>query len=865
MKNLKKVLSLVLALSMALSLMTVAFAADASDFKDYNEVKYDEAVDVMVAAGVFNGKDGNKFAPNDTLTREEAAKIVTYMMMGQKEADKLTTTVAPYADVAANRWSAGAIAWCTEKGILTGSNGKFYPTGKLTGLAFSKMLLVAMGYDAKIEKLEGNSWAINSATLAINNDLDKGMEKVSLSGNLTREQAAQMAFNAMKADLVDYENRGTEIKLSDGTTVIVGASKAATVENKDKDKDTIAKDAVLQFAEKYCRDLSKVVGTSEDDFGRPAVEWKYDKKSVGTYADEADYSYDGEVTRADLYGDVGKSIVEDLEDSTEAKAKLTVYSDGEKKVTDAKSGIKNFFDKNNTKSIGANSDLTGNGTRTEVYVDDDNAVTIVIINTYLVKATDDYNTKKETVAIEAVGTNAAPIKASTISSEDFNVSDVKEDDYLLITAAGSAASNKEIKSVEPAEVVTGTVNSYSAGKNVTVAGTKYEYAFKADTGSTNGTKVAYEIGEDTTIVTDKNGYILYVDEVTVAADKYVYISEIAEKGDFANSKTFVADAYFLDGTHKTIDVKDKYSNNDAVSKVTTGAWYAYSVNSSDKYTLTKLTAGNAENNTGSVKVSGTATLVENGKVSVGGSESGNIKANASTIFVVVDDDDVVTAYTGIAKVPTIKAKNADLTATYVLAKNASYAKYVFIDAGKASIDGATSASGDFIYLLKYDSTNKDSDKNDYYTYKAIVNGEEKTVNLGENFNASTTCNKLYTDVKYDDKGYVDSMNEVDANDDYTKVAEALTDASVEYADGVLTIAGTDFVVDSKINIYLIAADTNVKEDAGADYEVSANISANSLYTTLKEYNTRIDGTYYAQVNDDTDTLTNLYIYVNATV
>ncbi len=232
MKNLKKVLSLVLALSMALSLMTVAFAADASDFVDYDKVEYNEAVNVMVAAGVFNGKDGNKFAPNDTLTREEAAKIITYMMMGQKEADKLTTTVAPYADVAANRWSAGAIAWCTEQGILTGSNGKFYPTDKLTGLAFAKMCLVALGYDAKIEKLEGSSWAINSATLAINNDLDKDMEKVSLSGSLTREQAALMAFNTMKADLVDYENRGTEIKLSNGTTVIVGASKAEAVESK---------------------------------------------------------------------------------------------------------------------------------------------------------------------------------------------------------------------------------------------------------------------------------------------------------------------------------------------------------------------------------------------------------------------------------------------------------------------------------------------------------------------------------------------------------------------------------------------------------------------------------------------------------
>ena len=52
----------------------------------------------------------------------------------------------------------------------------------MTGLQFAKMLLVALGYDAKIENLVGNSWAINTASPGPGDaDLDNGMEEIALS------------------------------------------------------------------------------------------------------------------------------------------------------------------------------------------------------------------------------------------------------------------------------------------------------------------------------------------------------------------------------------------------------------------------------------------------------------------------------------------------------------------------------------------------------------------------------------------------------------------------------------------------------------------------------------------------------------
>ena len=69
----KKFLSLVLALVMTMSLVTIS--AGAEDFTDDSSIEYKEAVDVISALDVVDGYTDGSFGPSEVLTRGAAAKI----------------------------------------------------------------------------------------------------------------------------------------------------------------------------------------------------------------------------------------------------------------------------------------------------------------------------------------------------------------------------------------------------------------------------------------------------------------------------------------------------------------------------------------------------------------------------------------------------------------------------------------------------------------------------------------------------------------------------------------------------------------------------------------------------------------------
>ena len=109
----KKFLSLVLALVMTMSLVTVS--AGAKDFSDDDSITYQEAVDVISEIGVVDGYTGGDFKPTDVLTRGAAAKIICNLILGPTTASALSASSAPFKDVPVSNTFAGYITYCAQE------------------------------------------------------------------------------------------------------------------------------------------------------------------------------------------------------------------------------------------------------------------------------------------------------------------------------------------------------------------------------------------------------------------------------------------------------------------------------------------------------------------------------------------------------------------------------------------------------------------------------------------------------------------------------------------------------------------------------------------------------------------------------
>ena len=204
----KKLLAMVLALVMTLSLAVSANAAF-KDVKDIDET-YAESAAVLNGLGVFKGyeeKDGTfSFQPKNAITRAEVAAIV-YRIYTQDVKDtyvKNYETYNKFGDMAGAGWAKGYIGYCANAALVKGyPNGTFVPSGKVTGYEVLAMILRAVGYDQKNE-FTGADWALHVAEIAERQGILDNVKGVDLNAPATREVVAELLFQSINVPMVTY-------------------------------------------------------------------------------------------------------------------------------------------------------------------------------------------------------------------------------------------------------------------------------------------------------------------------------------------------------------------------------------------------------------------------------------------------------------------------------------------------------------------------------------------------------------------------------------------------------------------------------------------------------------------------------------
>ena len=569
MKTLKKTLCLVLALVMLFGLCAISSSAwvKYDDTDKFTNDTFKEAVDVLDGVGILTGYPDGTFQPAKNVTRAEAAKIITYITIGDgKRADALTADKQIYTDVPVNHWAAGYIQYCYAKNIINGmGDGTFDPDGQVTGLQFAKMLLCALGYGVNGEYTD-KGWAINAAKDALNYGIFDDYLDGATNTAATREQIALYAFNTLFLEKVTY-------------SALLGGYIQDVITNAESNK------IGGQFAEDF--KLTKVDADDDAFYRLSGHYWKVDGKRATN-----DYDATGKlkgywsvpVTGNDLYTAITADKVKDVNNGD---LDLNVYVNGYKLDEDRTA---DYFEQNITKKNTDDILGTGYGVMTYVYVTK-TEVRVVMINTYLAKVkkvTAESKTADAATTVtlaEDVDVQSVPAfgdefdyKQAGIKFDklDWATDSFKKNDYVLVTFSAKKGLDNQGVDMELATTVTSKISKFTNTDKyarATMNGETYIEAYNdyvlADMTPASFMNKTFVNGDKYTAYLheiDGAAYIIGVDAVKAATD-FVYVAQYGVKIDTSSKlgdvERLTAHVYHTDGTDEIVYVATEAPDYDS--------------------------------------------------------------------------------------------------------------------------------------------------------------------------------------------------------------------------------------------------------------------------------------------------------------
>ena len=586
-------------------LLSVMVMGTGAAFTDQDEIQNAEAVDMTSALGIIDGYEDGSFQPAENIERGEAAKMISAMLNGGRDSVQ-ETTESSYNDVlgSVDAWANKYIEYCTARGIVSGVGGdRFAPASNVTGTQLAKMLLVSLGYDSVKEGYQDNAmWSVNVNTDAVAAGLYAGIETIDMSAPLSRDNAAQMIWNALQAETVRYSLAGQAVKTGD-----------TLLETAFGDDYGLYTGVMVQVY--YNQDKAEYtysvadINVDRDGWWNGVIAGEDPLNDADTFVSTADYTdlfamsvkvlHDGDnalCIRTDKGGTVVEGVMGDIDFNNANLNTFTV--NGQKyrldnttnditRIAVAYNGVDDLFAGTTTSALDQYSfraiDLDGGGD-----------VDLIVYYPYVVlktdrTLTDSFQTNIITSA-DASMTVARSNQAmynmlglgngnAVVEYDDVIVNGtVAEEGYVMAVPAEYTATGIDTYTV--LDIQSGVANSLNtADRMITLGDTEY-----------NGTLLDWvnpvssiSLGETYAFV-EVNGYLFIVDGNSIApvTSEYVLVTKTAANPHGVD-KVWETNILKTDGTTETVDVY--VSMNDKHVGPEVGSLYTYRVNLDGDYEL----------------------------------------------------------------------------------------------------------------------------------------------------------------------------------------------------------------------------------------------------------------------------------------
>lgn len=784
MRNLKRALSLALASVMVLGMTVVGTGAS---YTDVTSKQNQEAIEVLQAVGIMVGDNNGNFNPDQKVTRNEMAVVMSNLM------DYRAATYAgtsPFTDVPS--WAEPYVAACWTNGITSGYTKTTYGgSDSVTTSQAALMLMKALGYFQYSSDF-GSDWQFavvkQANKIDLFDDVDSGVREA-----MTRNDLAQLVLNALETPTVEAEKDGQDIEVN-GVTISSNVKYNYITSKKDyayaidnnlsSNSDGSKLDGkTVELGEKlYNGDLKKNSGS--DDFKRPATTWTYKSSEIGKYADSVDGEWTAKVTNKALYEAAGSNAYDNYDWTVVRNG--NAYGSVKQDTKDAKKNAFGDTSKTGSERVG----VSGEGVLTQVFVNNNTKKVVVsMIDTgvaKVTKVTQDGDKYELTLSFKT--------RIPGVTADTKYTSDVKfaKDDIVVYTAAGT-----EVQSLALAKTVAGKVTAQSKADYTTIDGTSYSYNYAYQGNDiqdglynleNNTRNDNPDVDKDVTLYLDTYGYAVAFEGKSSSAEDYLFVKALDKSFNDVSAKVV-----FFDGTQKTVDLDKITYTNSANKKVTEKATYTaatsttaatgnvkvntvykYTAGSSD-YDLEEVDNFNDKSNVDQVTISNkTPTIV---------GKSGNIiTTDSETVFVDVENNKTWTGYKNVSNKTSANVaavKNSDGVAEVVFI----YGDFI-----------GSSANDDDYVILKGTGMEAVKDSNKKTVYKLTgaydIHGNQRNdLYVTETSKSQFNDGKgLYLITKYDGDDYISTAKNLTKFKNQSSAVVASDDIYAESAkNGVLTL------------------------------------------------------------------------------